>query len=410
MRILMLAQSLSPIVGGEERVVEDLSRSLSERGHELAIATMRQPGAEPQEDLGGVPIETLRSSTHRLPGLRGQQERRHAPPYPDPETVIDLARVLERHQPEVVHAHNWLVHSYLPLKRRNRAALVLTNHDYGLLCATKRLFRKGEPCSGPGPVKCVVCAARHYGPGRGPLAAVSTLSRGRSVRNAVDLFLPISAAVQRLCRLSPENSRVISDLLGGLPSRPALDDPRLEQLPKEPFVLFFGDITEDKGAWNLAAVYRALESPPPLVMIGRNYLPELVGIPRIHIFEPWPHDLAIEALRRSMFAVVPSIWPEPFGLVALEAAAAGKPVIASEIGGLTDIVVDGETGLLVPPGDRPAMRTALRRLTRDDDLRGRLGEAAAARAANFGPDVIVPQFESAYRFAIERREERADPG
>ena len=67
---------------------------------------------------------------------------------------------------------------------------------------------------------------------------------------------------------------------------------------------------------------------------------------------PMPHPYAIEALRRSLFTVVPSILPEPFGLAALETAAAGKPIVAADIGGLRDIVVDGETGLLVPPGDR----------------------------------------------------------
>ena len=86
---------------------------------------------------------------------------------------------------------------------------------------------------------------------------------------------------------------------------------------------------------------------------------------------PLPHALAIEALRRSLFAVAPSLLPESFGIVALEAAAAGKPAIVSEIGGLSDIVVDGETGLLVPAGDREALRAALARL---------LGDAAAARS------------------------------
>jgi glycosyltransferase involved in cell wall biosynthesis len=74
---------------------------------------------------------------------------------------------------------------------------------------------------------------------------------------------------------------------------------------------------------------------------------------------------------------VPSTRPEPLGLVALEAAAAGLPVVASAHGGLTEIVRDGETGLLVPPGDRAALAGALGRLADDPVLRERLGEAAA---------------------------------
>jgi glycosyltransferase involved in cell wall biosynthesis len=406
MRIMMLAQSFAPIVGGEERVVEDLSLALSKRGHEVSIATLEQPGGEPALELGEIPIHTLRSSSHRLPGVETDAERRHAPPMPDPETVIGLSRLIREEKPQVVHAHNWIVHSYLPLSKRSQAALVHSNHDYGILCATKRLLRKGVPCTGPGPVKCVACAGSHYGAVRGLIAAAGTMAVESKLRRAVDLFLPISSTVQRLCRLDDDSSRVIPDLIAGLPPSPAAEDPRLARLPDEPYILYFGDVTEDKGAWHLASVYRSLEDPPPLVMVGRNYLKELRDVPGLHALGPWPHDLAIEALRRSLFAVVPSLWPEPFGLVALEAAAAGKAVIASDIGGLMDIVVDGQTGLLVTPNDRPALRMAINRLVDEDAVRMEMGKAAAERAALFGPDVIVPRFESAYDLALQRRRSR----
>ena len=81
----------------------------------------------------------------------------------------------------------------------------------------------------------------------------------------------------------------------------------------------------------------------------------MASLPGVVALGPMPHRYAIEALRRSLFTVVPSILPETFGLVALETAAAGKPIVASDIGGLSDVVVDGETGLLVPPGDRGAL-------------------------------------------------------
>ena len=406
MRIMMLAQSFAPIVGGEERVVEDLSLALSRRGHEVSIATLEQPGGEPAPELGDMTIHTLRSSSHRLPGVETDAERRHAPPMPDPETVIGLRKLIRDEEPHVVHAHNWIVHSYLPLSKRGQAALVLSNHDYGILCATKRLLRKGVPCDGPGPVKCVACAGSHYGAARGLVATAATMAFESKLRREVDLFLPISSTVQRLCRLDDDSSRVVPDLIPGLPPSPAAEDPRLGQLPEQPYILYFGDVTEDKGAWHLASVYRSLDDPPPLVMVGRNYLEELRDVPGLHALGPWPHELAIEALRRSLFAVVPSLWPEPFGLVALEAAAAGKAVIASDIGGLMNIVVDGETGLLVAPNDRPALREAINRLVDDDALRGELGKAAAKRAALFGPDAIVPRFESAYELALERRRSR----
>jgi glycosyltransferase involved in cell wall biosynthesis len=81
-------------------------------------------------------------------------------------------------------------------------------------------------------------------------------------------------------------------------------------------------------------------------------------------------------------AVVPSLY-EPFGLVALEALACGIPVIASAVGGLKEIVLDGQCGLLVPPGDAPALTRALRLLLTDDSLRLRLGVGARLRAQEF---------------------------
>lgn len=399
----MLAQSFAPIVGGEERVVEDLSRELVARGHDVSIATLQQPGGATAGEVAGARVHTLRSTSYRV--TRGHQdtERRHAPPAPDPETVHDLRRVLRRERPQVVHAHNWIVHSYLPLVRESHSALALSLHDYGLVCATKRLRRKDEVCSGPAAVKCQLCASDHYGISRGLVASCGVGWFGPRLRRKVDVFLPVSSTVEELCRIrSGEVSRVIPNFIGELPS-PALDDPRLAQLPDEPFILFFGDATVDKGAWHLAEAYRRLENPPPLVLVGRCYIDELKERPNVHVTGAWPHELAIEALRRSLFTVAPSLWPEPFGIVALEASAAGKPVVASDIGGLRDIVVDEETGLLVPPDDRLALVGAMRRLIGDDGLRERLGAAAAARAQTFSPAAILPRFEEAYELAVSRR-------
>jgi glycosyltransferase involved in cell wall biosynthesis len=406
MRIMMLAQSFAPIVGGEERVVEDLSRELVGRGHEVSIATLQQPGDLPVGEVPGARVYPLRSSSYRVARGNRDLERRHAPPAPDPETVMDLSRVLRRERPQIVHAHNWLVHSYLPLARGAHSALALSLHDYGLICATKRLRRKDRVCSGPAPVKCQLCAGEHYGIAKGLVAAFGTRSNESRLRRAVDVFLPVSSTVEELCRIRDEEvSRVIPNFIGELPQAPA-DDPRLAQLPGEPFVLYFGDVTEDKGAWELAEAYRTLDDPPPLVLIGRCYIDELANRPGVHVMGAWPHALAIEALRRSLFSVAPSLWPEPFGLVALEAAAAGKPIVATATGGLRDIVLDGETGMLVPPEDREALAAALQRLISDTGLRERLGAAAKQQAGKFSPKAIVPRFEQAYEVALAKHRGR----
>jgi glycosyltransferase involved in cell wall biosynthesis len=203
---------------------------------------------------------------------------------------------------------------------------------------------------------------------------------------------------------------VVPNFLPGR-SRPLVDDPRLALLPREPFMLFLGDVTLDKGAWNLAEAYRTLIRPPPLVFIGRCYLPDLARRAGVTVLGLLPHDLGQAALRRCLFAVVPSVVADTFSVTALESAAAGKAVVASAIGGLRDVVLDGVTGLLVAPGDQDALRAALTRLSNDGALRARMGEAASRRATtSFSADVVVPLLEDAYLTAIDtRRRVRSSP-
>jgi glycosyltransferase involved in cell wall biosynthesis len=402
MRILMLAQSFSPVVGGEERIVEDLGAELVRRGHEVAVATLRQPLGEPPPREDGVEIELLESSMTRVPGLAADPERAYAPPAPDPLAVRGLRRVIERRRPDVVHAHNWLDHSYLPLERRSGAAFVLSLHDYSLVCATKRFFYRGGVCSGPGARKCLAHSVSYYGAAKGVVAAAGVAAANPVLRRRVDMFLPVSEAVRDLSGIDARvPHRVIPNFIGALPPAPAADDPRLAALPEEPFILYFGDVTEDKGVGNLVEAYARLEEPPPLVLIGRQLIDGVAEVPGVTALEPLPHPLVVEALRRSLFHVAPSLLPESFGIVALEAAAAGKASVVTAIGGLADIVADGETGLQVAPGDVGALREALRRLCAEPEARERMGGAALRRARSFGPDVVVPQFEAAYGLAVE---------
>jgi glycosyltransferase involved in cell wall biosynthesis len=405
MRILMLAQSYAPVVGGEERIVEDLSVELARRGHEVHVATLRQPVGEPPRSADGVAVHLLESALQKLPGLPTDPERSYAPPAPDPLAVRGLRRLLAEIEPDVVHGHNWLADSYLPLDRSDGPAFVLSLHDYSLICATKRLFLNGGVCSGPGARKCLAHSLEHYGAAKGPLTALGTAVSDRWLRRRVDVFLPVSEAVRDLCGIAAAPHRVIPNFIGSLPPAPPPGEPALGALPEEPFIFYFGDVTEDKGVGVLVEAYAGLAGAPPLVLAGRRLL-ELPATPGVVELGRLPHPVAIEALRRALFTVAPTILPESFGIVALEAAAAGKAAIASEIGGLKDVVRDGETGLLVPPGRVEPLRAALRRLSDDEGLRRRLGEAASRRALEFSPAAVVPRFESAYEDAITLRRGR----
>ena len=273
MRILMLTQFYPPIIGGEERIVQDLSVELARRGHEVAVATLWHEGFQDYEIDRGVRIFRIHSTTQRASWLYSETQRRHAPPWPDPEATWALRRVITQVQPEIVHAHNWFMYSFLPLKWQSPARLVVTLHDYSLSCAKRRMVYQGAPCSGPSLSKCLACSKEHYGLAKGIPTALGHRLMSRVGRGMVDMFLPVSTAV------ASGNGLVGSSLpFQVIPNfvPDELDGDRVDteaytvQLPDEDFILFVGDLSRDKGIHTLLNAYATLKDAPPLVLIGRQ--------------------------------------------------------------------------------------------------------------------------------------------
>ena len=110
-----------------------------------------------------------------------------------------------------------------------------------------------------------------------------------------------------------------------------------------------------------------------------------------------PHEQTIERVREAWVVCVPSRWDEPFGLIAAETQMNGVAVVASSCGGLLEIIRDGQTGLLVPPGDATLLAERLARLLRNRDEAAALGAAGhAAAAIRFGLDGFASRFEEVY--------------
>jgi glycosyltransferase involved in cell wall biosynthesis len=388
-----------PLIGGLETVVRQLSRELTARGHEVAVATLRQDGLPQREDDAGVGVHRIGGTLQRREQLFAESERRYAPPFPDPEATVHLREVVAGFRPDVVHGHNWLIRSFLPLKRRRGPRLVVTLHDYGETCAKRTLYDlRQEICSGPRPGKCLACSAEHYGRAKGWTVTGTNWVSALAESRLVDRYLAISSAVATGNRLAERG--LAYDVIPNFSAVPAPDEAGppalLDRLPGEPFLLFVGALGRHKGVDVLLEAYGRLDDPPPLVLIGARW-PDMPAVPDgVTVLHDWPSAAVAGAWRRCMIGLVPSAWAEPFGLVAVEAMQAGRPLIASAAGGLADIVVDGETGLLTPPGDPTALAAALRRLLADEGLRETMGAAGRTRAATFAPSAIVPRVEQAY--------------
>jgi glycosyltransferase involved in cell wall biosynthesis len=215
------------------------------------------------------------------------------------------------------------------------------------------------------------------------------------------MFLPVSRAVAAGNRLV--GSRLPFEVMPNfvrddIEASPGGSESYTSRLPLGEYLLFAGDLSRFKGMDVLLRAYADLGDAPPLVLIGRRCLDTPTRLPRnVVALGSWPHAAVMEAWRGSMLGLLPSVGPEAFGIVALEAMASGRPVIASRIGGLPDVVVDGETGFIVPPGDADALRKAIKRLVDDSHLRARMGEAAKRRAGEFRASAVVPRIEAVYR-------------
>ncbi|MEK6274734.1 MAG: glycosyltransferase family 4 protein [Actinomycetota bacterium] len=191
---------------------------------------------------------------------------------------------------------------------------------------------------------------------RAPALARVVLSRARLV------IAPSTALANDARRLGAGEVRTIPTGVD-LPERVADE-------AEPPHVLYAGRLSAEKGVRELVAAAEGL----PLVVVGdgplRNEVPGALGFV--------PRDELDGHYDRAAVVACPS-HREGFGVVCAEAMAHGRPVVAGDVGGLRDLVVHEETGLLVPPRDAAALREALQRLLADRELRGRFGAAARKR-------------------------------
>jgi glycosyltransferase involved in cell wall biosynthesis len=175
-------------------------------------------------------------------------------------------------------------------------------------------------------------------------------------------------------------------------------------MPERDFLLFVGDLSNEKGVRTLLDAYQLLGSGrPPLMLVGRLTPDTPTRLPdgaEVHL--EWPHEDVQIAFRRCISAVLPSVWPDPCPTTVLEAMASGRPVVTTSVGGIGDMVVDGESGLLVPPGDELGLAAAIRRVLADGELRSRLGVGAQTKVRRFTASVVAEQLESVYERVAHR--------
>ncbi len=382
MRILQ-ANKFFYLKGGAERYLFDLIDGLGGAGHEVIPFSMRHSlnVATPYSEhfVPEVDFHANGSLWSRLRRARGFVYSR--------EARTRLRDLVSRGKPNVAHFHNiahQLTPSILDEARRAGIPVVQTLHDYKLICSSYLLFANGEVCE-----RCA--GGRHYqavlqrchhgslGMSMTGFAEMSFHALRRSY-DGVSLFLCPSRFMQRKCAsfgIAPERLVHCPYFLVTARYRP---DPE----PGD-YALYMGRLSREKGVSTLISA-AGRTGGLPLVVLGDGPLREGLEREAIHSgasirFEGHLQGSALhDRVRGSAFVIVPSEWYENLPYAILEAFALGKPVLGSRIGGIPELVRDGETGWLFEPRNAVALAERWRGMWQNRAGLKEMGRNARRRA------------------------------
>lgn len=390
--------------GGGEWTNAAWAAALIQHGCRVVVVTPNY-GASPHEERDGVTVHRVPSPVRLAPGSREAGWLVHRNPIFHRYFARQVARVVRHEGVDLIHAQDEDV--LVAAWRAGRAVslpVVVTMRDVGLVCPLGMctLFEPWTTfdCTTAQYMrKCVPYFLRHYaGRPRGVRALVVRARlrlawRDHQVRRralqGINGVIGVSRGILAILpeRLAPAWRRhvVHSALPPGSPPDMA-DAARVRRelnIPDGPLVLYAGKRSPGKGTPVLLDALAAVRAAVPsarFAFAGKGDLP-LPARPDVHDLGSLSQPALFALYRAADVVVSPSIWPEPFSRVILEAMWAGCPVVATAVGGSPEQVEEGVTGLLVPKGDAPALARALAALLRDPGRRARMGAAAAARAS-----------------------------
>lgn len=392
----------------------------------VLVVHNRYSSAQPSGENNVVDQETelLRAAGHRVELFERRSDDIAARSLPgkavipllvpwNPAVRTELATRLRTERPDVVHIHNvfpLLSPAVLAACADAGVPAVATLHNYTQVCPPGTLQRDGRPCT-----ECVgstpLPAVRHgcYRDSRlatVPLAVSLAVNR-RRWWSGVERFFCISAAQRDVLVRSGMPSERLAVKHNFVP------DPAERRSGPGEHLLYLGRLAESKGVRLLMAAWDELAADGgvgvPLVIAGAGPLEREVtawaadrdDVRFVGLYDP---AQCRRVIARSVAVVAPSTWLEAFGLVVVEAMAAGVPVVAAGHGAFVELVEDGVTGLLHRPNEPASLASRLRRITAGQDRNREMGRAARRRyEQDFSPAVGLERLVEGYRTAIAGR-------
>lgn len=404
--------------GGEDMVVATEREHLKAAGHEVITYYVNN------DDLQSAPH--IRWSKRLLAALRLIWTS--AATIWNPVTYRRICILLRQEKPDVVHCHNTFPRispSIYWACARVGIPVVQTLHNYRLLCLNAYLFRfrrrpaeSVETSSKKGEDEvCHLCAKRRWKwPGiryccyrnhRGGSAVVALMLWGHHLLGTwtqkIDRYIVLTAFQRQIFLQQgwPADLFVIKSNPISTPSESENKSlSASEQTAEEPFALYVGRLAPEKGLFFLLDTWAKLVTVPlangcvpQLVVIGGGPLTDVcqkriqeLNLGRyVTLLGKQASDVVVRYMARASFAVFPSLLYETFGLVVAESARNKTPALVSAPGAAAELVEDGETGWILPAGDRSAWYETLRWAFEHPDACARMGRAAARRFDKMEP-------------------------
>jgi glycosyltransferase involved in cell wall biosynthesis len=395
MKIALVSEHASPLAaiggvdaGGQNVHVAALAAGLAARGHEVTVHTRRDDAALPERVRTADGYDVVHVTAGPAAVLPKDDLLRHMGTFAD---VLREQWTAER--PDVVHAHFWMSGlASVQAAARLRLPVLQTFHALG---SVKR---------------------RHQGDADTSPEQRIDLERGLCA-DVDHVVATCTDEVFELRRLGLSRDRV-SIVPCGVDT--AVFTPRgpVAARSERPRLLVLGRLVERKGQEDAV---RALPAVPDaeLVVVGGPPVDELDTDPEVQRLRSIAASLGVgdrlvftgavaradvPGWIRSADVVLAVPWYEPFGITPLEAMACGRPVVATAVGGLVDTVVDGGTGVLVPPRDPAALGEALAALLADEERRVAYGAAGVKRArTRYRWSRVVADTDAVYRSVLAAR-------
>ena len=402
---ILLVNKYFYLKGGSERVFFNEAEMLRRRGHQVIFFSMADRRNLPSSESGFFidPVDYDR------PGHFGRRVAMGLRIIYSIEASKKLQHLLDREKPDLAHLHNiyhQLSPSILTALRSRRVPVVMTLHDYKMVCPAYTMFRDGgvcEECRGGRYYRCLIhrCTKGSYVKSLINVIEMHIHHSLLDLYRAVDTFISPSGFMREKLISMGLRKKVVH-----LPYPFEIGEYRPQYGSTDGSVCYFGRLSAEKGLFTLLRAMEGLDAPLKIIGTGpaeEQLRAAAARLPSVRFIGHRTGEELTSEIGACRAVVIPSEWLENRPSSVLEAFALGKPVIGSRIGGIPELVRDGETGFTFAPGAPSELREKLRILLNNPARGEEMGRAGRKYVENYlDPSRYYTELMKIYRDAVSR--------